>query len=184
MGGRVESPQGADTPGVAEGPRGNKTPGGTTAAQDRHGEDRQGRGGGEKNPPTARATRMQGYKSGDGTPKGGQQTAEPTGTMETAEDDGSAGPRKEQSDGVNGARSKNSALARREYNILALKATEGGQAIAGTAGGDDGHGALAYQEITGTEEEGDKTPAARAPHAENRRRKHRGEPPPRMVVCA
>ena len=31
VGGRVESPQGADTPGVAEDPRGDKTPRGTTA---------------------------------------------------------------------------------------------------------------------------------------------------------
>ena len=58
VGGGVELPQGADTPGVAEGPRGDETLGGTTAAQDRPGEDGQGQGGGEKNPPTARATRM------------------------------------------------------------------------------------------------------------------------------
>ena len=40
----VELPQGADTPGVAEGPRGDETPGGPTAAQDRREEDGQERG--------------------------------------------------------------------------------------------------------------------------------------------
>ena len=41
----VEWPQGADTPGVAKEPRGDETPGGTTEAEDRPGEDGQGRGG-------------------------------------------------------------------------------------------------------------------------------------------
>ena len=78
--------------------------------------------------------------------------------METAEDNGSAGPRKEQSDGVDGTRSDHGAVTRRDYSRLALEATEGGQANAGASGGEDGHGALANQEGTGTEEEGDKTP--------------------------
>ena len=37
---------------------------------------------------------------------------------ETVEDDSSAGPRQEQSDGVNVARSEHDVLARREYEIL------------------------------------------------------------------
>ena len=52
VGGGVESPQGADTPGVAEGPRWDETLGGPTSAQDRRGADEQGRGGGDENPPT------------------------------------------------------------------------------------------------------------------------------------
>ena len=47
VGGGVEWTQGADTPGVAEGPIGDKTPGGPTAAQGRPGEDGQGQGGGD-----------------------------------------------------------------------------------------------------------------------------------------
>ena len=45
----VTLPQGAVTPGVATGPRGDKTPGSPTAAQDRRGED--GRGEGMKTHP-------------------------------------------------------------------------------------------------------------------------------------
>ena len=43
-------------------------------------------------------------------------------------------------------------LARREYDRLASEATEGGQANAGAAGEEDGHGATANREGTGTEE--------------------------------
>ena len=84
---------------------------------------------------------MQGANGGDGAPRGGQQMAEPPVTMETAEGDGSAGPRQEQSDGVDSARSEHGALARRKYDILASEAKEGGQANAGAAGREEGHGA-------------------------------------------
>ena len=67
--------------------------------------------------------------------------AKPPVTTETAEDDGSTGPRKEQSDGVNGDRSEHGTLARRKYNRLASEATERVQANTGAAGGEDGHGA-------------------------------------------
>ena len=60
---------------------------------------------------------------------------------EAAEENGSAGPRQEHSNGADGSRSKHGALARRKYNILALEATEGGQANTGAAGREDGHGA-------------------------------------------
>ena len=82
-------------------------------------------------------------------------------TMETVEDNGSVVPQPSQSDCADGARSEHGALARREYSILALDATKGGQANAGAAGGEDNHGALANQE--GTEEEGDETPQCTLP---------------------
>ena len=92
--------------------------------------------------------------------------AEPPATTETVEEDGSEGPRPAQSDSADGARSKNGALARREYDRLASEATEGGQANVGAAGGEDGHGASENREGTGTEEEGDKTPQRALPAQE------------------
>ena len=126
MGEGVESPQGADTPGVDEEPRGDKPPGGPTAAEGGLGEDGRGQRGGEENPPTAQATRMQGADGGDSRPMGGQRTEEPLGTTETAAEDGSAGPWLWKSDRAYGAMSEHGTLARREYNLLASEATEGG----------------------------------------------------------
>ena len=62
---------------------------------------------------------MQGADGGDGAPRGGQKTAEPPKTMETVEDNGSAGPRKEESYVVNCARSEHGALVCCKYKILA-----------------------------------------------------------------
>ena len=59
VGGGVESPQGADTPGMEEGPRGDETLGSPTASQGRRGEDGRGQGGGDGTPATAQATREQ-----------------------------------------------------------------------------------------------------------------------------
>ena len=53
--GGVKLSQGIDTPGVAELPRGDETPGVTTGGKDEPREDEWGQGGGE-NPPTIRAT--------------------------------------------------------------------------------------------------------------------------------
>ena len=93
-------------------------------------------------PPTAKATKMQGADGGNCVSRGGQQTAEPAETMETAEDDGSMGPWQEQSDG---ARSEHGALARCVYDILVSEATEGGPSNAGAIGGEDGHRASVNQ---------------------------------------
>ena len=57
---------------------------------------------------------------------GGQQTEEPPGTTEMAEDNGSVDTWPRQSDGADGARSEHGALVRREYNLLTSEATEGG----------------------------------------------------------
>ena len=46
-----------------------------------------------------------------------------------------------QSDGTDGARSKNSMHPRCEYDLLASEASEGGRANAGTSAQGDGHGA-------------------------------------------
>ena len=91
VGGGVESPQSDDTPRVAKDPREDQTPGGTTSAEGGPGEYVRRRGGGDKNPPTSLATRMQRADGGNGALMGGQRTEEPTDTMETEEEDGSAG---------------------------------------------------------------------------------------------
>ena len=56
VGGRVESHQGANTPGVAEERRGEETPGGPTVTEVGPGEDGRGRGGGQK--PTHRPSKQ------------------------------------------------------------------------------------------------------------------------------
>ena len=60
---------------------------------------------------------------------------EPPLPMETTEDDESDKTRPVQYDGADGARSKNGALARREYDRLELEATWESQASAGAVGG-------------------------------------------------
>ena len=146
---------------------------------------RPGTGGGrtEKTPPTAQATRTQGANGGDGTPRGKKRAAEPPATMETAEEDGSEGPRPAQSDGADGARSEHCALARCEYDIMALEATEGGQARAGAASREDGHGVSENREGTGTDEEGDETPQRALPARKTDRGHTKVRSPPERL-CA
>ena len=139
----VKSPQGADTPGVAKGPWGDETPRGPTASEDGPGEDKLGKGGRDENPPTARATRARGANDGEGGPMFRQRTEETPGTMNMAEDESSAGAQPRKSEGADGVRSKHGTLARRKYNLLASKATEGGPANAGAAGSEHRHGDLA-----------------------------------------
>ena len=111
-----------------------------------------GAGGGDKNPPTARATRTKGADGSKGRLMGGQRMEDPPGTADTAEDDCSMGPQPRQSDSADGARSKHGAFARRKYGLLASEATEGVPSNAGAAGSKDGHGDLANQEGAETEE--------------------------------
>ena len=125
VGGGVELPQGADTPGVDEVPQGDETPGVLTSTEIGPREDGRGRGG-DENPPTARATRTQGADGIKGGPMGGPRMAEPPGTeTETAVENGITRPLPRKSYGANGARSERGVLARHEYNLLALEATEG-----------------------------------------------------------
>ena len=63
MGGGVELLQGTSTPGVAELPQGYETTGVTTTGEGVPGEDGRGQGGGG-NPPTTRATEVQGACGG------------------------------------------------------------------------------------------------------------------------
>ena len=104
--------------------------------------------------------------------------------METAEDDGGAGARQEQSDGVNGARSKHRTLARHEYNILASEATERGQSSAGADRGGDSHEASEEREGPGAEKEGYKTPQLALPAQEPDGGQTEARAPPRMVTGA
>ena len=69
------------------------------------GEDGQG-GGGDKNPPTARATRGKGPNGRDGTTQS-RRTAEPNEAMEMAEGDGGAGHLTEHFNGADGAITEN-----------------------------------------------------------------------------
>ena len=59
----------------------------------------------------------------------------------TAADDDSAGPLLRQSDGADGARSKNGMHPRRDYNLLASEAPEGVRANAGPSARGEGNGA-------------------------------------------
>ena len=140
VGGGVDSPQGNLTPRGAERPRGDETLGALTASQYRQGEDGQGRGGGDKNPPTARATRRQVTDGGDRAARS-RRTAVTSAEMETAAGDGDEAPPPEHFDGADGARTENGMQPRRKYDNVALEVSERGQASAGAAAGEDGHGA-------------------------------------------
>ena len=153
----VKSPQGADTPGVAEFPRGDKTPGGTTATKVGPREDRRGRGE-DRTPPTARATRAQGADGVENGPMGEPRTAEPPRPQRSTEaytDSAENQPR--HTAGTNGARPKHGALTRHEYGFLAPAGTVVDHADAGDTGSEAGHGATTDQDGTDQEEEGDKT---------------------------
>ena len=104
VGGGVDSPQGANTPVVAELPQGDETPGGTTASKGGPREDGRGQGGG-KNPTTTRETRAQGADGSDDGPMGGPRTAA---------DNGSAENLSRHTAVTDGARPKHDALARHE----------------------------------------------------------------------
>ena len=69
VGGGVESPQGANTSGVAKVPQGDKKPGGTISTEGGPRDNGWGRGG-YKNPPTDPATRKQGANGDKGGPMG------------------------------------------------------------------------------------------------------------------
>ena len=139
----VESPQDDSTPREAEGKRGDETPGSLKSSQYQQGEDGQGRGGGDKNPPTAQATRGKGPDGGDGTAQSGH-TATPSEAMETAAGDGGEGHLPENFDSADGATTEKGKHPRREYDNVVSEALERGQASAGPAAGEDGHGATVH----------------------------------------
>ena len=115
IGGGVELSQDDSTPREAEGTWGDETPGSLTASRHQPGEDRRGRGGGDENPPTARATRGKCPNGGDGAARRGR-TAAPDKAMETAVGDGGVGYPPEHFDGADGATTENGKRPRREYD--------------------------------------------------------------------
>ena len=83
--------------------------------------------------------------------------------------DGGAGYLPEHFDGADGATTENSKHPRREYDKVALEASERGQASAGPATEEDGHEAMKHSTGLTPEEEGEENPrrasAAREPYS-------------------
>ena len=114
VGGGVELPQGIDTPGVAEFPWGDKTPGVSTKGEGVPGEDERGRGG-DVTPPATRSTEARGAGGGDELRMGGLRTAgSPCPQKGTAADIDSVGTLLRHTALPVGARPKHGALARHE----------------------------------------------------------------------
>ena len=162
MGGGVESSQDNLNPREAEGTRGDETLGALTASCYQQGKDGRGRGGGDKNPPTARATREQGTDGDDGVARRDMTDALDE-AMETAAGAGGAGYLPKHFEGPDGAMTKNGKQSCCEYDKVAseaseaseaLEASERGQASAGPATGEDGHGATTHRAGRTREEEG------------------------------
>ena len=122
-------PQGIGTPVVGALPRGDKTPGVDTKGDRVTGEEGRWRGG-DRNPPTTRASDDSWADGGNDGMVRKLRTAPPPCPSDTAAEKDSTGPLLRQSDGADGARSKNGMRPRREYNLLALEVPEGGQANA------------------------------------------------------
>ena len=70
---------------------------------------------------------------------------------------------------------------RRKYDLLASEVTEGGQANAGDAGSEAGHGATGDQEGTETKEEGDETLQRALPAYGHNRREDKARGPPKSL---
>ena len=92
--------------------------------------------------------------------------SETPSTMEAAEDNVSKGAQPAQFDGADTARSKHGALARREYDNMALEASERGQASAGPAAGENGHGYMEHSAVRIRAEAEDKKPQRARPEQE------------------
>ena len=139
VGGGVELPQGTNTPGVAELPLWDKTPGVTTTGKGIPREDGRGQGG-DENPPTTRATGAQGNSDGEDESMGGLRMAAPLRPQRgTAADNGSAGNPTRYTAGTDSARPEHGALVRRKYGLLAPMGTEVDTADVGDPGSEDGH---------------------------------------------
>ena len=111
--GVAELPLGLDTPRVAELPKGDENPGVATKGEGVPREDGRGRGG-DGTPPPTRSTEETKAGGGNEDMAHGPRTAvAPLPQRETAPDKDSAGPQLRQSDGANGARTKNGMHSRR-----------------------------------------------------------------------
>ena len=161
-------PQVADTPGVAEVPLREETLEGPQRprANQEQTEGGQTGQGGDENPPTAQATRGAGSRRrrrrADGWAEDGG-AAFPTAGHSGGRRQHGALPRK--SDGADSARSKNGMHPRRESDLLASEATEGGRANVRGTGSEASHGATEEQEGTEPEEGVGQNPAVCAPRA-------------------
>ena len=93
-----------------------------------------GRGGGDENPPTARATKGQGPYGRDNVAQRGR-TAAPYEAMKMAAGDGGAGYLPEHFDGAYGATTENGKHPRREYDKVVSEALKRGPASADPAAG-------------------------------------------------
>ena len=191
MGGGVDSSQDDSTPnGVGRGSRvvsgkldpqrgrgtqGRRNPGIPHSVPIPTGGGRTGAGGKGRKPThrlinqgsRARWRRRRGAKRQDGGDRQGDR-------------DGGAGHPPEHFNGADGTRSEHGTLARRKYNLLALEATERGPASAGTAGGEDGHGATDHIAGRIWEEEGDGNPK----RARSDQEPDKGEPHPQTFARA
>ena len=90
----------------------------------------------------------------------------PDEAMETAAGDGSAGYPPEHFDGADGATTENGKHPCHEYNKMASEALERGQASAGPAAREDGHGATEHSAGWTRIEEGDENPQRASPAQE------------------
>ena len=116
-----------------------------------------GEGGGDENPPTARATRRQAPDGGDGAVRR-RRTEAPDKAMETAADASRAGYPPKHFNGAADATTENGKQPLREYDKLALEASARGQASAGPVTGEDDHGATTHCAGQTQEEGGDEKP--------------------------
>ena len=84
--------------------------------------------------------------------------ATPDKAMETADGDSGEGHPPEHFDGADSATTENGKHSHREYNNVALEASERGPASAGPEAGEDGHGATNHSAGRTWEEEGEENP--------------------------
>ena len=102
--------------------------------------------------------------------------------METAAGDRSTLYLPEHFDGANGAMTENGKHPRCEYDKVASEALERGPASAGTASGEDGHGAMNHSAGWTREEEGGETPRPARSAQESNGREMEERPPPQTVA--
>ena len=138
---------------------GEETPGLSTKGEEVLGEDRWVQGG-DRKPPTTRATKESGARGRDKKITHGPGTTASTSPQRgTAADDDSAEPQQRHSDSADRAGHENGIQSRRKYGILKLEETAGDPAATGTqvrGAGNGGTRETAY--LGGTETDtGDET---------------------------
>ena len=119
-------------------PQGDETPGVDTESDKVTGEEGRGRGGGGNSLTTQESEDSEYDGGNDGMVREPRMAVLPR-LSDTAADDDSAEPLLRKSGGANGASSKNGMHLRREYNLLALEAPEGGRANGGARARIDRH---------------------------------------------